>query len=453
MRTRRTLRIWPVASATILLVLAALTVVSPVQAADVRSGDYVTVAANETIEDNLYAAASTVNMNGTVKGDVIAVGGDITIDGTVDGSVLATGRSVVINGIINGSVRIAGQVMVLGPKARIARDVAAVGYSLEQQTGSSVGRDVLVFGYQALMADSVGRDIKGAMGGLELRGRVVRDVNVKVGDTGNVDAWAWAAAPVASVPVVQPGLTLAEGSRVAGKLIYESGTRGKINPAQVGEKVEWRERTNQVGQGSRSAGAMVTGWVQRFAMLLLVGLLLVWVAPRWTQRLADNIQARPAAGLGWGAFALVVFGLLVVAIVVLVVILAIVFSILTLTPLAVFVAGLGLAGEVVLITGFLFFVSFVVQVLLSFAVGRWLLARLRPQWASGRVLPLVAGLALFVVLTSVPLLGGLIGLATLLLGLGALWLWLLTGRQRYEGARPGERGAAGDQGPAVAPGL
>ncbi|MFL5732684.1 MAG: hypothetical protein ACJ78Q_05725 [Chloroflexia bacterium] len=422
-------------SVALLLALAALAMASPVQAADVRSGDFVTVAPNETIEDNLYAAASTVNMNGTVKGDVIAVGNEITIDGTVDGSVFAAARVVTINGIINGSARITGQVLLLGPKARIARDVAGVGYSLEQQTGSSVGRDVLVFGYQALMAGSVGRDIKGSVGGLEIQGRVVRDVNMQVGDTGDIDAWAWVAAPVSSVPVVRPGVTLVENARVAGKLIYQSGTRGQINPRQVGETVEWRERTDEVGLGTRSGGAMVVDWVQRFVTLLLVGLLLAEFAPRWTQRLADNVQSRPAASLGWGALGLLVFGLIAVGVVLLAVVLAILFHVLTLNALAIFVAGLGLAGEAVLILAFFFFVSFVAQAIVSLVAGRWLLGRFRPEWAhpegTRRIFPLVVGLVPFVILTSIPLFGGLLGLATLLLGLGALWLWLLSAREHF----------------------
>src|SRR5689334_20014873 len=122
MRAGEMRRLWAV-GIVFLLVVAGLAMASPVEAADVRSGDFVTVAPNETIEDNLYAAASTVNMNGTVKGDVIVVGNEITIDGTVDGSVFAAGRVVTINGIINGSARISGQVLTLGPRARIARDM------------------------------------------------------------------------------------------------------------------------------------------------------------------------------------------------------------------------------------------------------------------------------------------------------------------------------------------
>jgi hypothetical protein len=259
---------------------------------------------------------------------------------------------------------------------------------------------------------------------------------VQAGDTGDLDAWAWVVAPVSSVPVVRPGVTLAEGGRVAGKLIYKSGTPGKINPAQVGETVQWTERTNEIGFGTRSVGAAVIGLVQRFAMLLLVGLLLISLAPRWTQRLAANLQTGPVAGLAWGALALVVFGLLVIGLALLVIVLAILFNILTLTMLAVFVAGLGLAGEVVLILGFLFFVSFVAQALVSYVAGRWLLARIQPGLASRRVLALVVGLILFVIVTSVPVLGGLVSLAALLLGLGALWLWLVSAREHIVAGAP-----------------
>ncbi len=61
--------------------------------------------------------------------------------------------------------------------------------------------------------------------------------------------------------------------------------------------------------------------------------------------------------------------------------------------------------------------------------------RILPNWAAGRVLPLVTGLILYVILRAIPVLGPLVGLVVVLLGLGALSNWIWT-RLRRGPAQP-----------------
>jgi len=44
-----------------------------------RSGSRVSVGANETLSDDLYASAGQIDIAGTVQGDLIAAGGDINV--------------------------------------------------------------------------------------------------------------------------------------------------------------------------------------------------------------------------------------------------------------------------------------------------------------------------------------------------------------------------------------
>jgi len=77
-------------------------------------------------------------------------------------------------------------------------------------------------------------------------------------------------------------------------------------------------------------------------------------------------------------------------------------------------------------------VAYVTKVVVSFLGGRLILARLKPDWAEGRIWPLAVGVVLFVVITAIPILGGLVKLVVVLLGLGALWL---LGRDVYRQRR------------------
>jgi len=167
------------------VLLAGLVAVSPVWAVEGRGGDQVVVGPDEVIDDDLYVAGGTVTIDGTVKGDVVAVGGQITINGTVEGDLIAAGQAVVIEGTVGDDARIAGQVLMLGANARVADDLIAAGLSLQYKAGSTAGGDLLFAGAQALLAGSVGEDVTGGMGSLELRGTVGGNVDVEVeGDEG-----------------------------------------------------------------------------------------------------------------------------------------------------------------------------------------------------------------------------------------------------------------------------
>jgi hypothetical protein len=67
-------------------------------------------------------------------------------------------------------------------------------------------------------------------------------------------------------------------------------------------------------------------------------------------------------------------------------------------------------------------VAYITKVVVSFLGGRLILARLKPDWAEGRIWPLVVGVVLFVVITAIPVLGWLVNRVVELLGLGALCL-------------------------------
>lgn len=71
---------------------------------------------------------------------------------------------------------------------------------------------------------------------------------------------------------------------------------------------------------------------------------------------------------------------------------------------------------------FLLLVSYGSKLVIAFLVGRLVLQRLAPQSADHKVWPLLAGVALYVLIRSIPLLGWLVGVAATLVGLGAMWL-------------------------------
>jgi hypothetical protein len=80
---------------------------------------------------------------------------------------------------------------------------------------------------------------------------------------------------------------------------------------------------------------------------------------------------------------------------------------------------------VILVLVFWISANYLAQIIVSFLAGVLLVETIRPGRGSGRVLPLVVGLIVYVILRAIPVLGPLVGLAVVLLGLGTLlhWVW------------------------------
>jgi cytoskeletal protein CcmA (bactofilin family) len=132
------------ATAAGIALLAILTGVAVAQGAvsdKLRTGDTVTVAAGETVSNDLYAVAGTVRIDGTVDGDLVASGGLVDVTGTVTGDVLAAGGRVTISGTVLGDARIAGGLLSIG--GSVKQDVLAAGGQLTVMSSGTIGEDLI----------------------------------------------------------------------------------------------------------------------------------------------------------------------------------------------------------------------------------------------------------------------------------------------------------------------
>src|SRR2546428_342524 len=106
------------APARLALCVALILLATPLTAAaaDVRQGGTITVPADVTLEDDLYAFGDTISILGTVHGDVVATGvNNVNVDGTVTGDVITAANSVTIRGLVGTTRR--GSPRRRGPRA------------------------------------------------------------------------------------------------------------------------------------------------------------------------------------------------------------------------------------------------------------------------------------------------------------------------------------------------
>jgi cytoskeletal protein CcmA (bactofilin family) len=419
----------------IFIALAALLIlfVVPVRAADTRGGENVVIGRSEVVNADLYVAGNTVTIDGTINGDLVTVASLVTVNGTVNGDILAAGQAVVINGTVSDDVRAAGQAIVLAPGARVAGDLAVGALSLENQSGSVVQGDLLIGGYQALLAGAIGQRVRGGLNRMELRGAIGGDVDVAVSGDQQASAVQFSPAGTVPIPGVQPNITVAESAQIGGKLIYRSTAEASISPTAHITGGTAFEPLPSSAAAQAAPSAVWLGYLRRLAGLLLVGLLLLWLAPAWTRHLADRLEAQPLPSLGWGVVAFVAFIAALLGILILTIILAIIFGFLTLGGLVAMIVSLGVLASAGMVIGYIAFATYLAEGIVAYMAGRWLLRRTLPAWAEQPVVPLVIGLVLYVVLSAISWLGWLVGTLVVLLALGTLWSW---GRATFIHTRP-----------------
>ncbi|UCC64693.1 MAG: hypothetical protein JSV36_06510 [Anaerolineae bacterium] len=415
-----------------LVLLAVFLAVPTAWAFEGRSGDVITIGAEEVVDDDLYVGAGEFTLDGTIKGDLVVVGSTIEINGTVEGDLFAAGQSIVVNGTVEDDTRIAGFALLVG--GEVMDDVIAAGFSLENERESAIGGDLLFVGYQTILAGDVTGNADLAGGAVKIAGAIGGDANVDVGGAGPGEEMppGFPFVPtLPSVPSVPTGLTIDESASISGNLNYTANAKVDIPAGAVAGETTFTQYVPEVKPEAEPAvpspAALVGRWflrqLRRLITLLLVGAFMMWLVPGWTRKVADIVQAQPLPSLGWGVVAIAAFVLAMVVLVIATVLLAVVFGVVTLGELAGRFAALG--GIVTSTVAFSFSItwSYVTRIVISLLLGQLIFKLFKSTAAEHRWWPMLLGVLIFTAITAIPVLGWLASLATVLLGLGAVWLW------------------------------
>lgn len=414
----------------ILCAIVLLAAVAPARAAEVRPGQDVVIPEGEVIDDDLIITGQTIRMDGRVTGDLVAIGQSVVINGVVEGSALLAARTVVINGDVNGSIYTAGYSLDLGETATADRNLYFGGYSLATSPGSQIARDAFVGAYQMAHNGRVGEDLMVGLNALDLRGEVGGDVR------GNITIDANAVSPamympqgvVPSVPAVEPGLLIADSARVGGTVdvVKTTITPTRVEPAPVSTETPGLPTwfTNRLGE---------------FIGLLLVGAVLVFLAPRVLPALSGELNAKPLQSFGWGLA--IVFVLLPLALIIglaLIVLLTIFFNLVTFGEVAFSILAITSSFLGFAFVAYLFVVYLLTKIIVSYWAGRLLLSRIEMNTASRwtHFGYLALGLLIFEVLRAIPVFGFVLSIVVMLFGLGVILAYLVDRRRHVEAPAP-----------------
>jgi hypothetical protein len=169
--------------------------------------------------------------------------------------------------------------------------------------------------------------------------------------------------------------------------------------------------------------------LRRYVSILVVGVLLLWLAPRVLRGAADATRGRSLVSFGIGILGFIGVIVALVLLVLVTVLVAVVLGLLglgSLTGLTVF-GGLLVAASVVFLL--VLAVAFAAQATVGLALGRLLAPGAGRSFLSG-VAALALGVLVVVLVAAIPLAGGWLEALLVLLGLGALLAMATRDRHR-----------------------
>lgn len=331
------------------------------------------VALTERVDGDAFVAGGRSEIDGLVGGDAVAAGGTVDIRGEIVEDLYAAGGDVRVEAIVRGNARVAGGTVFLERSTDIEGNATLAGGSVEQR--GRIGGELRVFGGRVRLDGEVGGDVEAA------------SEDIRIGPD----------------------------ARIAGRLVYQSPSPPQVaDGAVIAGGMErrhraWRGMAEDSGVGRVLVGVFRTLW---FAGVVLTGILLLAVFPRFTREAAATVRSDALASLGLGAALLVAVP--IVALMLFITIIGIPLGIATLM-------GYGL----LLMLGYL---------VAALAVGDWLLARTRPADAASagwRMLFLLVALVAMALVRLLPWIGDVAVFVLFLAGLGAFALRSVRG---YRGA-------------------
>lgn len=346
--------------------------------ADVQSTQ--TLDKGETINGPGFFAGNRIVIDGTVEGTTFASGSEVRIDGNINGDLFVAAQSITINGAVTGNIYVAGQNLELGVQSE--GDVFAAGQNITISKDAIIGRDFFTAGASILQEGTISRGLFGGGSEIVVDGLVGGDVNVQADK-----------------------LKLQNNAVVEGKLSYASANEAVIaTGSQIKGLTDWKKIESMTAKQNKMEAnrpfRMVMGFLWGVASTLLIWFLVKIWRPNFWINTARPIAELPLKTLGVGFLTLVV------------------------TPLLIILAMITVIGiPLGILMGVVYWVAmYLSKIIVAVFIGQWLAKRFKwPELHKG-VWYVLLGLVILALLNMIPFVNFIVGLLTVVAGLGSLIL-------------------------------
>ncbi len=239
----------------------------------IRSGNSVSVEANQTLEGNFYGSGNRVLISGAAQHDVYVSGISVTINGPVAGDVSVAGLTVRINGPVAGDVRIIGNdIEVASP---VSGDLVAIGGAVRVLSTGSVDGNIIMYGGELEISGPVKGYVYGTANTIRLNAEVTGDVTVRAHEALSLGDRAALAGNLSYTSRVE--LVRAQNAQVTGKITHEAvaplSTKEVIQSLAVQVLVVLFAVLTAYVVARRPLERLVEGTTARYGLQGLIGLL------------------------------------------------------------------------------------------------------------------------------------------------------------------------------------
>src|SRR6184192_2066018 len=375
-------RRWRLHQPGLYLLIVLLTLSLPSFALERRHAEFVTVAANETVDDTLLAAGNTVRVEGVVNGDLLVFARTLEVRGSVKGDLVSFAKRTVVSGTVEGRIYNFSQSLDLD--GELGHSLYGWVQSLRVDNRGHVGDGIVVGAGDISLEGEVKRSATIFAGNADVSGTIGRDLTM-AGRSLTLTNTARVGCNLSARVRQLKDVNIADGATIAGK-----------------RDIQVRVRRSQFERPRFYLHQAV--WL---AAAMLVGCLGLALFPGFFQACTE------AVGAGWRSLGLGV-------------------GVLAGAPVAIVVAAITLVGipvSLILLAVYLAAI-YLAKIWVGAFLGRMLL---KPSGATTRrdwLLGLLVGLLILTIVGFIPYLGGLVRLAMVCLGLGAV-AW-----QLYRSSRP-----------------
>jgi cytoskeletal protein CcmA (bactofilin family) len=332
-----------------------------------RSGESVSVEADQVVEGDIYAAGGSVSISGAIEGDAYVTGGTVTVNAPVSQDVVIVGGTVQIHAAVGDDVRIVGGEVIIADV--IEGDLVVVAGAVRILSTAQVNGDLIFAGGDIEIKGPISGSVFGAAG-------TVR-VDSTIGGTLQV--------------TTEQGLTLGDRAEILGDVVYRGGN--EIARA-TGAVVVGDIQTEQLEVNSAAALEAAAA----FLVALLFGALTIYLI--FKSFLIDTVES---AERSFGVNGLIGLGVLIGI------------------PFVALILMFTILGMLVgLILLFAYLCLLIITWIVAGAVLGSIIFRRISKGSSISVLSVVAGVLLFEFLFLVPYLGPLLAFAVYVIVLGTL---------------------------------
>ena len=219
-----------------------------------------------------------------ITSDVYRFDTDISINDIIDGNVFAFGSNVTISGEIGGDVFVCANRVTFSDNAYIHGNIFVLAQDL---TFGGIAYDIYGCAANVTLEDTaiIARDIKIASNNITINGSVKRNAYITTST-----------------------LAFPEGTKdlIAGDLYYTAGSELSLNAEAVTGEIHYTAPTsNEVSMATKIASYVSQSFAAVLYALVIV-LLVIWLAPKFSDKASDLLKQKPLKTFGVGVLASII---------------------------------------------------------------------------------------------------------------------------------------------------